>query len=57
MPSTTFRRTITPTAQTRAKSYQKTIDMSPEAIRTQLANELKQFPDDEVDNAMQHLNQ
>ncbi|WP_232349506.1 hypothetical protein [Bifidobacterium apousia] len=31
--------------------------MNPEAIRTQLTNELKQFPDDEVDNAMQHLNQ
>ncbi|MBI0062599.1 Ltp family lipoprotein [Bifidobacterium sp. M0109] len=43
--------------QTRAKSYQKKIDMNPEAIRTQLTNELKQFPDDEVDNAMQHLNQ
>ena len=31
--------------------------MSPEAIRTQMTNELKQFPDDKVDNTMQHLNQ
>ena len=31
--------------------------MSPEAIHTKLTSELKQFPDDEADYAIQHLNQ
>ena len=39
-----------------AKSYQKTMSMSPEAIRSQLTSSVEGFTEEEADYAVSHLN-
>lgn len=40
----------------KAKSYQKTMSMSPEAIRSQLTSSFEGFTEEEADYAVSHLN-